>query len=184
MHFGAYLTSVAAVAGFAAAAPLEAREGRPPSNFYLQSNVVSRSPKDFGSNKQGLWLGSYHTGAGLGAATFSADKSTAAVGSLNATGEIYQTQFKIGDYEWPMAVEYGPYQTLESVTISVAGDQDDFGFYFTDNGLQWNYTEFAGWVACDFWYSGSPSLFAQVTTNKAADLPVSCSQIELVAVAA
>jgi hypothetical protein len=185
MHFSMIAASIAATAGLAAAAPLvEARQGRPPANFYLQSKVKSQSPKDLGSNKQDLWLGSYHTGAGLGAATFSPNKSSGAVASLNATGDIYQTAFQIGEYKWPMAVEYGPYQTMESVTISVAGDQDNFGFYFNDNGLQWNYTEFTGWAACDFWYSGSPSLFATVSTNKNADLPVSCSEIELVAVAA
>lgn len=179
------IASIAATAGLAAAAPLvEARQGRPPANFYLQSKVKSDSPKDLGSNKQDLWLGSYHTGAGLGAATFNANKTYGAVASLNATGDIYQTQFKLGDYEWPLAVQYGPYQTFESATISVAGDLDEFGFYFNDNGLQWNYTQFTGWLACDFWYANSPSLFAQVSTIQPATIPVSCSEIELVAVAA
>jgi hypothetical protein len=183
MHLNLIFASLAAVTGLASASPLlEERAGRPPANFYLQAKVKANSPKDFGSKKNNLFLTSYHTGAGLGAATFFPEKN--AVASLNATGDIYQTVFKLGDYDWPLAVEYGPYQTMESTTISVAGDQDQFGFYFNDYGLQWNYTEFVSWVSCDFWYAGSPSLFAQVVKRPAAKLPKTCSQINLVAVAA
>lgn len=178
------LASFAAMVGLAVSAPFEVRDGRPPNNFILQSKVKANSPKDLGSNKTDLYLISYHTGAGLGAATFEANQTVAPVGSLNATGDIYQVQFKLGDYEWPLAVTNGPYQTFESATISIDGDRDNFGFYFTDNGLQWNNTEFVGWLACDFWFNESPSLFAQVTGNRQVTLPVSYSEIDLVAVAA
>jgi hypothetical protein len=184
MYTSTIFATLLTFTGLTLAAPLEARQGRPPSTFRLQSKVKSSSPKDLGSSKQDLYLFSYHTGAGLGAATFGNDSSTAPTASLNATGDIYQVAFKLGDYEWPMTVQYGSYQTMEDVTISVAGDNDNFGYYFNDNGLQWNYTEFTGWAACDWWYSGSPSLMALVSTNKAQDLPKTCSEIELVAVAA
>lgn len=187
MHFSTLLASIAAVAGLAAAAPvMETRQGRPPSSFKLQAKVKSDSPKDYGSNKQDLYLYSYHTGAGLGAATFGANATTAPVASLNATDSGYQVAFQIGEYKWPLVIGYGAYQTFETATISVASDPaiDPFGFYFTDNGVAWNYTSFAGWAACDWWYSGAPVLVAQVETNKNADLPATCSTIDLVAVAA
>jgi hypothetical protein len=183
-------TTLAALASLAAALPTtaqnEVRDGRPPSSFKLQAKVKASSAKDVGSNKNDLYLYSYHTGAGLGAATFNNDASTAPVASLNETSVGYQVAFTIGEDlpQWPLAVGYGPYQTFETATISVADEIDQFGFYFTNDGLMWNYTEFAGWAACDWWYKGSPSLVALVQDADKAGLPATCSEINLVAVAA
>jgi hypothetical protein len=186
MYTTTILASFAALASLSAALPASnaARDGRPPSTFKLQAKVKSSSPKDLGSDKNNQYLISYHTGAGLGAATFDKDASTAPTASLNSTETGYQVAFTIGENlpQWPLAVGYGSYQDFETASISVAGDQDAFGFYFDNNGLQWNYTEFVSWASCDWWYSGSPSLVAVVQNEK--ELPKTCSEINLVAVAA
>jgi len=82
---------------------------------------------------------------------------------------------------WPLAVQYGSYQSFLAVTISVASESDSAGYFFNSTGLQWNSTEFIGWLACDWWH-GAPQLFAELDYSTG-DLPKSCSRVDLLPVA-
>lgn len=80
----------------------------PPALYYLQTQVVGTGP-DCGSDKNNLWLYSYHTGAGLGDACLSANKSDAMQAYLNKTEQLFTYPANtIGG--WPMAIEFGEYQ--------------------------------------------------------------------------
>jgi hypothetical protein len=75
-----------------------------PKNFKLKTTVVN-GKHDTGSKKGNLWVYSYHTGAGLGDAALINNKTVGNVGHLNAT----ELLFSIGQYEWPMVLDYEPY---------------------------------------------------------------------------
>ena len=96
------------VATSAAPAPQPATSTvAPPSKYKLQTKVVGKH-KDCGSDKDGLWLYSYHTGAGLGDAALSSNKTWGWEGYLNKTSTEQVFETNIGP--WPLAVTYGPYQ--------------------------------------------------------------------------
>lgn len=88
--------------------PGKVKSAAPPALYYLQTQVVGTGP-DCGSDKNNLWLFSYHTGAGLGDACLSANKSDAMQAYLNKTEQLFTYP---GDTigGWPMAIEFGEYQ--------------------------------------------------------------------------
>jgi hypothetical protein len=157
-------TAFLSVLSLASASPIDARQATttPPSLYYLRTKVVNGNHKDTGSNKTGLYLYSYHTGAGLGDAALSSNKSIAFQGYLNGSMQLMTyDDNSIGP--WPLAIAYGPYQgkpslaavglqllmtTLEfnAVTISIAGlNTYDTGFFFNSSGLQYNQST-GGWL--------------------------------------
>lgn len=153
------LTALLIAAGLASATPIAERDITPPSRYYLQTKVVGDN-KDSGSNKNGLWVYSSHTGAGLGDACLSSNKSIAMVGYLNDTQQLFE--YPNLQYPWPLNVGYGPYQgtiaplTLSRnpltyagwfvTTISGAGNRGyQEGFFFNSSGLQYNQSN-NGWL--------------------------------------
>lgn len=109
VHFAVTLFSVFS---FTTASPIEARQTiTPPSLYYLRTKVVNGAHKDTGTNKTGLYVYSYHTGAGLGDAALSSNKSIAWQGYLNGTQQLMTTATnQLG--AWPLAIAYGPYQGI------------------------------------------------------------------------
>lgn len=99
------LTSILAIAGIVAATPISPRDT--PDRYYLQTKVVGNS-SDCGTDKNGLWLYSSHTGAGLGSAALSPNKTYAWEGYLNGTSALFTYPNSPGP--WPMVVTYGAYQ--------------------------------------------------------------------------
>lgn len=112
MRFVSILASV----GFAAlpyltrASPLlETRQEAAPSQFYLQTQVYP-GIDDCGTNKDGLYVFSYHTGAGLGIAAAEADQLSSWF-YLNDTNLLFTYEDnEIGP--WPTEILYGPYQGM------------------------------------------------------------------------
>jgi hypothetical protein len=95
------------LAATALATPISDIETRaPPTNFKLKTTVIN-GKNDTGTKKGNLWVVSYHTGAGLGDATLVSNKTIGNVGHLNASNNALL--FSIGDYEWPMVLDYEPY---------------------------------------------------------------------------
>jgi len=81
----------------------------PPARYYLNTKVVNGNHKDTGTNKTNLWVYSHHTGAGLGDAGLSSNKSVAWEGYLNGTQQLFTYENnQIGP--WPMSISTGPYQ--------------------------------------------------------------------------
>lgn len=114
------LTALASLAltlsSFTQASPLQARQV--PDRFYLITQVVP-GLNDCGSNKQGLYVFSYHTGAGLGVAT-------ADTGLPSSWFYLNDTQlfFTYPDNQigpWPTVLEYGAYQGLCSPSFLLPG---------------------------------------------------------------
>lgn len=109
-----FTTAVAALAActsYASARSLDTRQV--PDRFYLQTQVVP-GVNDCGSNKQGLYLFSYHTGAGEGMAT---GEATAPSGDSDSWFYLNGTQLAwtypdndIGP--WPVNINYGAYQGM------------------------------------------------------------------------
>ena len=75
----------------------------PPARYYLQTKVDGNL-QDCGSNKNNLYVTSYHTGAGLGDATLVANISHAFEGYLNGTQQLFASD--IGP--WPLQAFYSP----------------------------------------------------------------------------
>ncbi|MDI1489153.1 MAG: hypothetical protein OHK93_008431 [Ramalina farinacea] len=127
----------------------------PPDRYYLKTKVIDGGDK----TKDGFYVTSYHTGAGLDDAVLEVTTEHAAKGFLNAT---YQ-QFD--------------FNTRDPVSINTG--QQTVGFYFNETGLQWDYAEdgFAGWIVCDWWH-GLPQLFWKYNFYEYL-LPCSCAQVEL-----
>lgn len=100
--------AVVALSSCASASPIEARQA--PDRFYLQTKVVP-GIADSGTDKNGLYVYSYHTGAGLGAATESAGVPTGWF-YLNDTN-LFWTYENNTIGPWPVSVQYGPYQSME-----------------------------------------------------------------------
>ncbi|EXJ91851.1 hypothetical protein A1O3_00401 [Capronia epimyces CBS 606.96] len=151
MHFSAMLaTTLLSILTLATAVPvLEARQTiDPPASYYLQTKVVNGQHKDSGTNKTDLWLYSYHTGAGLGDAALSSNKSWAWEGYLNGSQQLFTYENnEIGP--WPLAIGYGTYQQWGPVTISIAeGATAGQGFFFNSSGLQYNQS-IGGWLGED-----------------------------------
>jgi len=185
MHFTAVLaTTLLSVLSLTSASPLDTRQTiTPPARYFLRTKVVNGNHKDTGSNKTGLYLYSYHTGAGLGDAALSSNKSIAFQGYLNGTQQL-MTYNNNAIGPWPLAISYAAYQEFVSVTISISGlNTYDTGFFFNSSGLQYNQST-GGWLACDWWH-GVPQLF-QVNGYldngfgvTGLQTPSSCSRVQL-----
>ena len=114
MYFSTLLASAAALASVVVAAPA-AREVKPPAKYYLQTKVQP-DQKDCGSDKNDLWLYSYHTGAGLGDAALGANKSLAMEAYYNTTDSQQYFTYEGNELGgWPLAVQSGPYQCKSNV---------------------------------------------------------------------
>ncbi|OCT52583.1 hypothetical protein CLCR_10785 [Cladophialophora carrionii] len=191
MHFTTILTaSLLSVLSLTTASPLDTRQTQtvtPPALYYLRTKVVNGAHKDTGSNKTNLYVYSYHTGAGLGDAALSSNKSTAWQGYLNGTQQL-MTYPNNAIGPWPLAVQNGPYQEWNQVTISISAlPTYNAGFFFNSSGLQYNGST-GGWLACDWWH-GVPQLF-QVNGYldngfgvTGLQTPSSCSRVQLQPVA-
>jgi len=170
-----FLVAVAAawaLLPFTLAARLQDRQT---AEYYLQT-VVPDGSYDTGSNKSGLYVYGYHTGAGLNDAVLTSNISIASKGFLNAT---YQ-QFDYGtDFPWGLnladVVQYTGWQPVQINT-----GYGSAGFFTNSAGLQGSSDlDFGGWLACDWWHS-SPQLFyfiggyANLTT-----ITTSCSAVNL-----
>ncbi len=110
MHFSVGLLTalLALFTSVATAAPLSEEKRAtidPPARYYLQTKVVNGNHTDYGTNKSDLWLFSYHTGAGLGDAALSSNKSWAWEGYLNGSQQLFTYEDnEIGP--WPLAIVY------------------------------------------------------------------------------
>lgn len=147
MHFITILTATL-LSLFASvfASPLEIRQTiDPPERYYLRTTVVNGQHKDCGTNKTNLWLYSHHTGAGLGDAGLSSNRSWAWEGYLNGSQQLFTyDNNQIGP--WPLIVGYGSYQQWNPVTISIAAEPPSGqGFFFNSSGLQFN-ASYGGWL--------------------------------------
>ncbi|RMZ74730.1 hypothetical protein DV737_g5798, partial [Chaetothyriales sp. CBS 132003] len=156
----------------------------PPALFYLQTQVVGDLP-DCGTDKDGLWLYSFHTGAGLGDAVLSSNKSYAMQAYLNGSQQLFTYPGNtIGP--WPLGIAYLPYSFFSYVTISIAeSGPPQEGFFYNETGLHFNQSA-GGWIVCDWWH-GAPQLFDLVRDEAAGpafgSIPTSCSKVNLVPVA-
>ena len=105
MHFTTAV-SAAALSLFAvsSASPiLDSRATTVPAQYYLQTKVINGDHKDTGSDKNNMYIFSYHTGAGLGDAALIANKTDAMIGYLNGTQQLFTyPENNIGP--WPLAI--------------------------------------------------------------------------------
>ena len=77
------LTSCFVLSTSTRALPLKTPQATP-QLYYLKTCVTSGMP-DSGTDKEGLYVAGFHTGAGLGAATLTSDIAVADKGFLNGT---------------------------------------------------------------------------------------------------
>jgi hypothetical protein len=75
------------------------------AEYYLQTCVIN-STNDYGTDKEGLYVVSYHTGAGLGDATLTSNITVASRGFLNGT---YQQFDQNTTFPVAMVLGYEPY---------------------------------------------------------------------------
>ena len=110
MHF---LNTLAAAAltltSVTSASPLSQKHARQastaPERFYLETRVAAAG-SDKGTNKGGLYVFSYHTGAGTGAAAAQAGDPAGSWFEMNGTQLLFTyTDNQLGG--WPMRIEYG-----------------------------------------------------------------------------
>ncbi|KIX09781.1 uncharacterized protein Z518_00862 [Rhinocladiella mackenziei CBS 650.93] len=175
-------TALLSILSLATASPvLEARQTTaPPDRYNLRTKLVNGDHIDCGSNKTDLWVYSYHTGAGLGDAGLSSNKSVAWEGYLNGTQQYFTYEGnELGP--WPMYIGYGAYQQWNPATISISGIRQPYqGFFFNSTGLQYN-NSLHGWLACDWWH-GVPQLF-NLDGGTYGPIPKTCSKVQLLPVA-
>ncbi|MCJ1354249.1 MAG: hypothetical protein MMC33_004236 [Icmadophila ericetorum] len=176
----------------AVAAPAPASTPPVPAGKYYLKSVAIGGPS---TNKGGLFIEAYHTGAGFNDAVLVTETGTnvAAPAFLNAT---YQ-EFNLGS-EFPWGFTMGADSTYNGwLPVQINAGYGDSGFYFNNtdgsgvNGLKWNSAyeygggpdenQFNGWIACD-WAHGLPQLFWLVKDYYNAPLPSSCANIELIKV--
>jgi len=132
---------------------LSRRQSTPNELYYLQTRIVDATG-DCGTNKDGLYVYSHHTGAGLGDAGLSPNISDAMQGYLDGSQQLFTFPNNQG-YPWAMQIYEGPYQQWNLVTISAAAQiSQGIGFFFNNTGLQINETS-NGWLACDWWHGKS-----------------------------
>lgn len=113
MHFLTILGSLGlALTSVTQASPLsrqvEARQDSAPAKFYLQTEILPGG-NDSGTNKHGLYLFPYHTGAGLGIAAAENKDPAGSSFYLNGT-ELLWTYDNNQIGPWPVSIKYGPYQ--------------------------------------------------------------------------
>jgi len=168
-----FLGGLIAVASLVAAVPSEVVQ-RAPKSYYLKTKVLSGDHK-----LDGLYIYSYHTGAGLSDAALTSNISIASKGLLNATNQ----EFTLTGTTIPFGLElaYTAYYT-SWLPVEINAGYGDSGFSFNSTGLISSNVEWAGWIACDWWH-GVPQLFFQYY-YKSVTVPSSCAHIELLPVAA
>ena len=107
-------TALLSIFTLTTASPLQTRQTiTPPDLYYLRTKAVNGAHKDCGSNKTGLYPYSYHTGAGLGVAALSSNKSIAWQGYLNGTQQLMTYANNQGG-PWPLSIAYGAYQGMSN----------------------------------------------------------------------
>nr|POE72145.1 hypothetical protein CFP56_12021 [Quercus suber] len=165
--------------------------------YHLKSKVKPHQDASK-SRFDGLYIQSYHTGAGLGDATLSTKNATAAAklylvptNETLANGKVSnKALFDYGtSFPWTFVQSFGSnlYAGWEPVRIN-AGDGsgeniETVGFFTDANGLEWQNApgakdgEFGGWIACEWWHE-VPQLFFRVGYYNDT-LPCSCADIEL-----
>jgi hypothetical protein len=87
------------------ASPTHRRRAASNAEYYLQTCVIN-GINDYGTNKEGLYVVSYHTGAGLGDAALTSNISVASKGFLNGT---YQQFDQNTTFPVAMVLGYEPY---------------------------------------------------------------------------
>jgi hypothetical protein len=87
------------------ASPTQRREAASNAEYYLQT-CVTNGTNDYGTDKEGLYVFSYHTGAGLGDATLTPNISVASKGFLNGTYQQFDQNTTI---PVAMVLGYEPY---------------------------------------------------------------------------
>lgn len=185
---------ILAITSLSHASPVEPRQDL--DRFLLQTQVVP-GIDDSGSDKGGLYIFSYHTGAGLGIAAGSPTPgSSGSYFFLNDTTLLWTYEGnQLGP--WKTSILYGPYQGMHCVlvvfarsnwhsaynpiSISIASDDVTPGFSIDGSILKSSASE-GGWLMCDSWYQ-SPQLFALNGPDNG-PLPTSCSHVNLVTVPA
>ena len=116
-----------------------------PAEHYLKTSVVKSAHKDTGSNKNNLFVQSYHTGAGINDVVLVPEKKGAAPFFLNDT--TAQFDLKSPGISWFMTMGGDTnYAGWESVGINTFNGSPDF--FINATGLQWNqtYYGFGGWL--------------------------------------
>lgn len=159
------------------AAPLDARQT--PQEYYLQTSVIFGA-NDTGTNKTGLYVYAYHTGAGFNDAVLSPNISIASKGYLNDTN----WQFDLGTptLPWYFALSDIDYASWNAAEInSASAPTSNFSINGTSLEGPASYG-FGGWLACD-WYHQSPQLFWLNFYYNVTVLPTSCSTVSLQLVA-
>jgi len=181
VNFNFYiLGALATAASLATAAPSRVVERSPQSSpsfvptgpeYYLQTKVLSGD-----ATKDGLYVQSYHTGAGLNDVVLTSDISGASKGFMN---ETYQ-EFALTGSDFPYGFTLADTEFyVEWLPVEMNGGQGDVGYSLTSDGLTSNNTEFSGWLACD-WNHGLPQLFWLFYTQ-GVDIPVpdTCAKVNL-----
>ncbi|KAM0800328.1 hypothetical protein BDR22DRAFT_963289 [Usnea florida] len=154
----------------------------PPSRYYLKTRDIDNGNSD----KNNLYLSSYHSGAGENdvvlqpLSDFSADNPPT-VGFLNGTHQQFDLRTPGIPWSFVMDDTEATYAGWKFVYIQPGYGPEDF--FFNSSGLQWGLEGygFAGWLACDWWH-GQPQLFWKYYYDPVA-LPSSCTQVELLPVA-
>ena len=114
MHFfTVVVTTLLAFSGITQAAPTindRVTTIPPPSSFKLRTQVVP-GIEDCGTDKNNLWLYSFHTGAGLGDAGLSANETHGMLAYLNGTEQLfgYPNTTSASQGPWSMEVTWVPY---------------------------------------------------------------------------
>ncbi|MCJ1280514.1 hypothetical protein MMC21_008343 [Puttea exsequens] len=174
------LTSALAALSLALPLPLAAPTNitsSPTDRYYLKTQVFNANSPD----KDSLYVGSWHTGAGTADAVLSNEADTP--GFLNAT---YQ-QFELGDnLQWGFVLDSAlNYAGWEFVYLDAVYGQGTPGFYFNESGLQVSQDQgygFSGWLVCDWWH-GVPQLFWRVYQAEFGfSFPSTCVLVNLVPV--
>jgi len=112
MLFSALASLALTLDPFTFASPVEPRQASHPDRFYLQTQVYP-GIDDCGTDKNGLYLFSYHTGAGLGVAAADPPSTTESWFFLNDTDTgLYFTYTNNTIGPWPTKLQYGPYQGI------------------------------------------------------------------------
>jgi hypothetical protein len=95
------------------ASPEERRQAVSHNEYYLKTCVI-HAADDYGTNKEGLYVSGYHTGAGLTDVALTSDISIASKGFLNDT---YQQFDYNTSFPWYMDLGYEPYAGEPSVEL-------------------------------------------------------------------
>jgi len=176
------ISTLLASLSFSTAAPLlQQRQNPPPTDTFLLQTVVTNSTGDTGTNKTGLYVVGYHTGAGFADATLTSNKSIAWEAYFNGSQlyAIYQDTATPDPYPAPLSFEFPDYQEWAPVTLNQAGAAEKgLGFFLNSTGIQYNVTDF-GWVACDWWH-GVPQLFALNGYPYGGPVAPGCSKVNLI----